>query len=134
MPDRSRILVDVSAGGEVLLDLDVLRSTGHEVVVCNGPAPGTLCPLLAGHGCEMLEEAHGVVYQFDLNEPQHRDILAAYKAALPEDVPVRVAVAAGQEVEYESLLHGVQVWTHSPSTGDLDGFAAEVEAADWARG
>ena len=133
MPERSRILVDVSAGGEVLLDLEVMRGSGHEVVVCHGPGPNTLCPLLAGRGCEMLEEADGVVYQFDLDRPQHRDILAAYKEALPEDIPIRVAVVAGQEARYEELLHGVQVWTHSPSAGDLDGFAAEVEAANWAR-
>jgi hypothetical protein len=28
------------------------------------------------------------------------------------------------------LLQGLRVWTHTPVAGDLDAFAAEVEAAD----
>jgi hypothetical protein len=31
------------------------------------------------------------------------------------------------------MLRGVQVWTHDPGVGDLDGFSAEVDAADMFR-
>ena len=31
---------------------------------------------------------------------------------------------------YTDLLAEVEVWTHEPNVADLDGFAAEIEAAD----
>jgi len=49
---------------------------------------------------------------------------------LREDVPIRVAISFEQAGRYASLLAGVQVWTHEPGTGDLDGFTAQVEAAE----
>ena len=45
-------------------------------------------------------------------------------------------MVVGHEVLAEhlaELLGGVQVWTHEPTVGELDGFAAEVEAADRTR-
>ncbi len=35
--------------------------------------------------------------------------------------------------KYRDLLAGVQVWTREPTVSDLDGFAAQVEAADGLR-
>jgi pentose-5-phosphate-3-epimerase len=78
----------------------------------------------------LADAAHGVVFHLDLDRPQHRAILERYKAVLREDVPIRVATTFEQARRYASLLAGVQVWTHEPGTGDLDGFAAEVEAAE----
>ncbi|NNJ48131.1 MAG: hypothetical protein HKP18_09920 [Acidimicrobiia bacterium] len=53
---------------------------------------------------------------------------------MPSDVPLRVVVQPGQDRTYADLLRGLPVWTHDPSPGELDGFAAMVEAADYMRG
>jgi len=45
-------------------------------------------------------------------------------------MPIRVAVRPGQEQTFAPLLKGLRVWTHTPVAGDLDAFAAEVEAAE----
>jgi hypothetical protein len=98
--------------------------------VCHGPPEGHLCPLLAGTGCESVDEVHGIIFELDLDRPQHRAILKRYREVLAEDVPIRAVVKPGQDTAYASTLGGVEVWTHSPTTGELDGFAAEVEAFD----
>jgi hypothetical protein len=128
MRDESVILVDMPEGASI--DSGFLESLGHSVMVCHGPPHGTLCPILGGSSCAMAESAHGVVFHLDLDRAQHRAILARYKDLLREDVPIRVATTPEQATKYASLLSGVQVWTKEPATGDLDGFASEVEAAD----
>jgi hypothetical protein len=52
---------------------------------------------------------------------------------MPDDMPIAVAVRPGQVDAYGSLLEGLYVWSHSPTTAELDGFAALVEAADRTR-
>lgn len=128
MPETSVILVDIPDGETA--DVAFLEAIGHSVIVCHGPEPKTLCPILSGAGCPKAEGAHGVVFLLDLDRPQHRAILNQYKSILRDDVPIRVKVSWEQSVRYADLLAGIQVWTHHPGTGDLDGFAAEVEAAD----
>jgi len=128
MVDKSVILVDIPEGASI--DTKLLEGLGHSVVVCHGPAHGTLCPILSGAGCTVAEGAHGVVFHLDLDRAQHRAILAKYKEQLREDVPIRVVTTPEQAVTYAPLLSGVQTWTKEPAAGDLDGFAAEVEAAD----
>jgi hypothetical protein len=123
------ILFDVPAGEEVL-DKHFLEQLGHRVRVCNGPAPGTLCPILKGEGCQLAEGAHGIVFELDLDRPQHRAILRQYKSSLREDVPLRVVVPPDQAVEYAGLLKGLRLWSHAPVAGDLDALAAEVEAGE----
>lgn len=127
---ESVILIDVSEGqGESHQDL--LERFGHAVVVCHGPDEGTLCPLLArGGDCELLDSAHGIVFELDLDRPQHRAILRRYQEVVRPGVPIRVLAPAGQDEKYADLLAGVEVWTHEPTTADLDGFAARVEAND----
>lgn len=128
MSERSMILVDIP-GGETT-DTAFLEGLGHTVMICHGPEPQTLCPILSGAGCPLAESAHGIVFLLDLDRPQHRAILQKYKEVLREDVPIRVRVSKEQVEQYGDLLQGIQVWTDTPATGDLDGFAAEVEAAD----
>ena len=128
MTEKSLILVDIPDGQST--DVGFLEGLGHSVVICHGPEPKTLCPILSGVGCPMVEEAHGVVFLLDLDRPQHRAILKQYKAVLREDVPIRVKVKPGQAEKYASLLGGIHTWSDQPGVGDLDGFAAEVEAAD----
>lgn len=127
--DQSYILFDLPQG-RAPKDRQYLEQLGHPVMVCNGPEHGNLCPILSGGHCELAENAHGIVFELDLDRPQHRAILAKYKESLRSDVPIRVVVRPGQPEQYPDLVHGLRVWTHIPVAGDLDAIAAEVEAAD----
>ena len=123
------ILIDVTAGiGE--FDRDMLERFDHPVRVCHGPGHATLCPLLAGKGCDDFEQAHGVIFELDLDRPQHRAIVKRYRELARTDVPIRVVASAEQAARYAEELRGIEVLTHTPTVADLDGFAAEVEAAD----
>ncbi|HXV72533.1 MAG TPA: hypothetical protein VEB69_14175 [Acidimicrobiia bacterium] len=123
----SYVLFDIP-DGRPPVDRDFLVRLGHPVEVCSGPGEGA-CPLVAGRGCPLAENAHGIVFELDLDRPAHRAVLRKYKTALDE-VPIRIAVRPGQEEQFATLLQGIKVWTHEPVAGDLDAFAAEVEAAD----
>ncbi|MGH8928192.1 MAG: hypothetical protein ACRDWH_07560 [Acidimicrobiia bacterium] len=125
----SYILFDIPAGNEVV-DRKFLEQLGHRIMMCHGPQPGMLCPLLSGEGCALAEGAHGIVFELDLARAQHRAILAKYKDSLRSDRPICVAVRPGQATKYADLLGGLKVWDHAPVAGDLDAVAAEVEAAD----
>lgn len=128
MAKGSRILFDTPEKEPA--DIAFLEGLGHEVTVCHGPDHGKLCPILSGAGCELVETAHGIVFELDLDRPQHRAILAAYRRNIREDIPIRVVVKPGQVGAYPELLNGLHVWTRRPAAGDLDGLAAEVEAMD----
>jgi hypothetical protein len=123
------ILLDVAAGGGEF-DEDLLERLGHPVRVCHGPAHATLCPLLSGSGCDAFAGAHGVMFELDLDRPQHRAILRRYRTLARPEIPIRAIVSAAQAERYASMLGDIEVLTHEPSVADLDGFAAEVEAAD----
>jgi hypothetical protein len=123
------ILLDVASGaGE--FDRDLLARLGHPVRVCHGPDHGTLCPLLSGAGCTDFAEAHGVMFELDLDRPQHRAILRRYRDLARPDVPIRAIVSADQAERYAAMLGDIEVVTHQPTVAELDGFASEVEAAD----
>ena len=123
------ILLDVTAAtGE--FDREMLERFGHPVKVCHGPDHATLCPLLSGKGCDDFAQAHGVIFELDLDRPQHRAIVRRYRELARTDVPIRVVASAEQAERYAEELRGIEVLTHPSTVADLDGFAAEVEAAD----
>jgi hypothetical protein len=123
------VLLDVLAGqGD--FDQSILERLGHPVVTCSGPEATALCPLLGGEGCPKFEQAHGIVFELDLDRPQHRAIVDRYRRLARDDVPIRVVVSPDQQLRFADLLATVQVWDHEPTVADLDGFAAQVEAAD----
>jgi hypothetical protein len=124
------VLLDVPPGDAGEFDRVALERLGHPVVVCHGPSAEATCPLLGGHGCPKFEEAHGIVFKLDLGRDQHRAILRRYRQLARPDVPIRVLVAAADAERYAELLQDVESWSHEPNVADLDGFAAEVEAAD----
>lgn len=128
----SYVLFDIPEG-QTPIDSGFLVRLGHPVEVCHGPGGETVCPLVAGQGCPLAENAHGIVFELDLEREEHRDILREYQSQLRDDVPIRVMVRPGQEEEYADLLRGVRVWTHTPVAGDLDAIAAEIDAADQLR-
>lgn len=128
------MILDVTPGDYEPFERRLLEGTGHRVEVCHGPAARHgRCPMLEGETCTMIEEAHGVVFKLDLDRPMHRQILEAYKEILPDGAPIAVEVRPGQHESYADLLRGVHVWDHQPTSSDLDGFAALVEAADYLR-
>jgi hypothetical protein len=126
-PTEGVILLDVPEGGGSF-EHTILERLGHPVVVCNGPDVAKLCPLLGGAGCDRFEHARGIVFELDLDRPQHRAILTRYQELADPDVPIRIVVKPGQRERYEGTLDGAQLWDHEPTVADLDGFAAQVEA------
>jgi hypothetical protein len=124
------ILIDVTPGPGAAFDRSFLERTGHEVVLCHGPEPDHVCPLLAGTGCEKVDQAHGIVFALDLDNAQHRAILARYRTVTRPEVPIRAVVRPGQRSRYADLLGAFEIWEHDPTAADLDGFAASVEATD----
>ena len=123
------VLLDVMAG-EGEFDRSILERLGHPVVTCGGPDIDKLCPLLGGAGCEKFDKAHGIVFELDLERAQHRAIVHRYRELARPDLPIRVVVHPTQQERYAELLSEVEVWDHLPTVAELDGFAAEVEAAD----
>lgn len=124
------VLLDVSPGAGKEFEQEFLEKIGHPALVCHGPHESDLCPLLAGQDCEKFDAAHGIVFELDLDRAQHRAIVKRYRQLGRADLPIRVVVTPDQAQRYADVLADVQVWTHLPTAADLDGFAAEVEAAD----
>lgn len=121
------ILVDVS--DDALFETAFLERVGHPVMICHGPAHDAQCPLLTGDGCTLFDDAHGIVFELDLDLEQHRDIVKRYRQ-LATEKPIKVLVRPDQAVRYATFLADFEVWTRPPNAAELDGFAAEVEAAD----
>ena len=93
------ILIDITPGFGGEFDRSFLERTGHDVVVCHGPEHGDICPLLAGTGCEKVDQAHGIVFALDLDREQHRAILHRYREVTRPEVPIRAVVRPGQRDE-----------------------------------
>ncbi len=129
MSDEERpILVDAPDASKV--DRAFIESLGHHVTSCAGPQEGP-CPLVDGGTCELAEDAHGIVFMLDLEQPEHRQVLSAYRERLREDLPIGVVVRdRSQALEHASLLGGLRVWTDVPGVGDLDALVAEVDAGE----
>ena len=132
MKDKGEILIDVRDPDYGAFAESFMGKTGHPTSVCHGPGEQHPCPVLEGAHCEHLEDAHGVVFQFDLDDPVIREVLQKYKETVPLDIPIRVVVTDEQREKYSELLDGFQIWGREPTVADLDGFAAEVEATDLA--
>jgi hypothetical protein len=129
-PQLGTILLDVTPGGDGVVDRAFLERNSHHVLTCHGPDAGAECPLVAGTGCSLVDSAHGVIFALDLDRADQRAILERYRKVLAPEVPMRVVVRPGQMAAHPDLLGGVEVWETEPSVADLDGFAARVEAAD----
>ncbi len=72
MTDLSGLILDVTSR-DAAPDKEFLEKLGHPV--------GHACPILKG-GCPMVDAAHGVIFQLDLDRPQHRAILKRYQEVL----------------------------------------------------
>jgi len=83
MTDYSGLILDVTVT-DAAQDKEFLERLGHPVLVCHGPDWGRACPIIRGQ-CPMVESAHGVIFQLDLDRPQHRVILKRYQESLDVD-------------------------------------------------
>jgi hypothetical protein len=129
MDEREGLILDVTpADGE--FDRSFLEKLGHPVLVCHGPEGGHSCPILEGSSCEWVSDAHGIVFQLDLDDPKHRTILKRYQSVVPAETPLIAVIREGQKEKYHDLLQGVRVWEVEPTVSQLDGLAAEVETVD----
>lgn len=126
------MILDVTPGDHEGFERRLLEGMGHRVEVCHGPGVHDSCPLIETGRCQLVEEAHGVVFKLDLDREYHRRILDRYRSEFG-DAPIAVAVGPGQQEQHADLLDGLYVWNHQPTAADLDGFAALVEAADRTR-
>ena len=124
---RMPVILDVNPDPEALdWEQDFLTRIETSVIGCCGPDQVGGCPLLEGKPCAKIEAADGVLFQLDLDRPEHRRILAKYVRLL--DVPIRVVVSAEQQVRWARLLDLVEVFTPPIGPAKLDAFAAEVES------
>jgi len=131
MKDISGLILDVTPYDEPI-DKSLLERMGHPVMVCHGPEWGHVCSIVTGD-CSLVNAAHGIVFRLDLDRPVHRVILKRYQESVADDIPLVVVVEPGQEETYADILADVQVWVGEPTIAELDGFAAQTEAADEAR-
>jgi hypothetical protein len=127
---ESLVLLDIPEGTG-RFEHKILEDMGHTVMVCHGPSHDAPCPALAEVGtCDLVETAHGVVFELDLDIEQHRRVLRRYQVIVAPEIPMRVVLQDGQAETYAELLEGVEVWNHQPSAAELDAFSARVEAAE----
>jgi hypothetical protein len=134
MEDKTRVLLDVLPGAPSEFDESFLARNGLAVTVCAGPDDSHPCPLVEGHGCRQFEEAAGVLFALDLDDPEHRAVIERYQELAREGTPIRVIVSEEQAEQYRDVLEGVELWTHEPTAAELDGFAARIEAWNRATG
>ena len=91
---------------------------------------GTLGVAVSVRGLTKTYSGVHALHALDLDVPQNRAILTRYRRVMAPEVPIRVVVRPGQAEAYASLLAQFEVCEHDLTVADLDGFAAEVEAAD----
>jgi hypothetical protein len=95
-------------------------------VRCGGPHTPGACPLLEGEACGKIVKADGILFQLNLERPDHRQILKIYSETL--DIPVRAVVSEADRDRYRDLLAEVEVVTPPMGPAALDAFASEVES------
>ena len=125
---RTPVILDVNPAPEELQwEQDWLQDgLDIPVVKCTGPHGPTDCPLLRGEPCGKIAKADGILFQLDLDLPDHREILGIYADKL--DVPIRAVVSDEQRTKYADLLTKVEVVSPPVGPATLDAFAAEVQS------
>jgi hypothetical protein len=84
---RTRVLVEIPDGAELAAHAAVLRDAGYDVAACAGPSTEgretgserTVCPLVAGQRCRLVDGADVVVSSMSLVDA--RDILGVHASS-----------------------------------------------------
>lgn len=132
---RPPLILDVNPNPEALAwQRGLLKDMSIPVVGCCGPELSGGCPLLRGEHCPKVDAADGVIFQLDLDRPEHRRILVKYMVELDaREAPLRVVVTEEQKRRWPKLLERVEVFTPPVGVAKLDAFAAEV-VGGWGKG
>jgi hypothetical protein len=119
---------DIDLGDQ---EVDSLRRRGYEVSQCLGPI-GSTCPVIAGHPCQLAEQADVLVYDaWATGEPDGAQRLIEGLRDLHPGVPI-VLTASGIEPSWIETtgLHSVTPLVGRPNGERL---AAAIEEALAAR-
>jgi hypothetical protein len=124
---RTPVVLDVNPNPESLdWEQEWLTRTGLPVIRCCGPEVQGGCPILDNGRCRKSHEADGVIFQLDLDRPEHRRILRKYIRQLY--VPIRVVATPEQEKRWAHLLQFVEIFNPPIGPAKLDAFAAEISS------
>ena len=125
---RTPTILDVNPDRDALTwEQDFIGRLEDHVIGCRGPRNEGGCPILRGDHCSKIRAADGVLFQLNLDRPDHRAILWRYKKLL--DVPIRVVCTKEQEEKWSLLLADVEVVNPPVGPAALDAFSAEVESS-----
>lgn len=109
----------------------VLEASGAAVLECDGPN-GSTCPLVEGQGCSLVDDAAGIVFELDLDDPYNREILRCYRERSGPRTPIQVIASPDRRERHRDSLTGVPVMSE-PAVPALANFVDRVELADMAR-
>jgi hypothetical protein len=117
----TRVLVvhhDLDMAGQ---EVDSLRRFGYEVVECGGPSRNR-CPVLAGHPCDLAEDADVLVYDaFASGDAEGARTLIENIREIHPETPV-VLTSPGLALSWEETagIHAVTVLLGQPTGARLD--------------
>ena len=117
----TRVLVvhhDLDLAGQ---EVDSLRRFGYDVVECGGPTRNR-CPVLAGHACDLAEQADVLVYDvWASGDADGSKTLIENIRDIHPDTPV-VLTSPGLALSWEesSGTHGVTILLGQPTGARLD--------------
>jgi hypothetical protein len=102
--------------------IDVRHAARATECVCHGPGTGDGCPLLDGCGCDLFDQAEGVVFGLDLDDETNRAVLRRYRELRP-DLPIHVITSPEAAERWADLLAGLDIVT---SERDIAALLARV--------
>jgi hypothetical protein len=117
----TRVLVvhhDLDLAGQ---EVDSLRRFGYDVVECGGPTRNR-CPVLAGHACDLAEQADVLVYDvWASGDAEGSRTLIENIRDIHPDTPV-VLTSPGLALSWEESSggHGVTILLGQPTGARLD--------------
>ncbi len=123
----TRVLVvhhDLDLAGQ---EVDSLRRFGYDVVECGGPTRNR-CPVLAGHACDLAEQADVLVYDvWASGDADGSKTLIENIRDIHPDTPV-VLTSPGLALSWEesSGTHGVTILLGQPTGARLDAAIREA--------
>jgi hypothetical protein len=124
---RTPVVLDVNPDPDALgWEQEWLTRAGLPVIPCCGPEVEGGCPILNNGRCNKIYDADGVIFQLDLDRPEHRLILRKYIRQLY--VPIRVVVTKEQQKRWAHLLQFVEVFNPPVGPTTLGAFAAEMSS------
>ena len=89
-------------------------ASGAEAIGCLGPDRAMGCPLLYDGVCARFERADGIILQLDLDNEDHRTVLAQYVALT--EVPMKVIASRDEATRWAFFLKHLDVEVDVPTS------------------